>query len=229
MNNFFNMQLESLQLTFVAASTEELLLKVEIEIINGAEVLKWDDNTALFRTASIKPRTVDKLSGGRDISTDVDAATGDKVDAKEDKSVTCIVDFNGGLHKRSSYISLDNNTVCSLSNALVTVRCFQIREAAAVVQEAPSKKGTEKPPAVAVILEEKITEMIIPLSSLLVLKGHSINGAFCFDNDILRNSSEHEIRIDTAITGFGINLNGAESFLSFKLAADNDLAVSFWN
>ena len=225
---FVYVQLECLQLTFVTSSTEELLLKVEIEVVNEADVLKWDGNTALFRTATIKPKIVDKPFGGRDNFTDADTAAGDKIDAKEGKSVTCIVDFNGGLYKRSSYITLDNKTVCSLANATVNIRCYQIREAAAVAQEAPSKKGTEKLPPVAVILEEKITEMIIPLSSLLVLKGHSITGAFCFDDDILRNASEHEIRIETTSTGLGINLSGAESSLSFKLAADNNLAVSLW-
>lgn len=218
--------MEKLQLTFATAPTEDLLLKIEIEIQNAADNFTWEGSTSLFRTSNIKALLQEKsLKEG--VSSDPEGCEdGMKAEEAECSSTTYIADLNGILYKRSSYISLDNDTMCLLANATVNLKCSLVREPSTIVPEAPTKKGAP-PPQAALSLEEKITEMNIPLSSLLVSRGNSIAGKFPFENDLLEKSAtQFEIKVESASTGLGAQLLGSQSFLTLKLAADNDLAVS---
>ena len=218
--------MEKLQLTFITAPTEDLQLKIEIEIQNAADTFTWEGSTSLFRTSNIKALLQEKLAQ-EGVSNDPEVSEdGTKAEATESSSATYQADFNGVLYKRSSYISLNNDTMCLLANAKLNVKCSLVREPSTIVPEAPTKKGAP-PPQAALSLEEKITEMNIPLSSLLVARGNAIAGIFPFDSDLLETSTtQFEIKVDSATAGLGAQLLGGQSFLTLKMAADNDLAVS---
>jgi hypothetical protein len=218
--------LEKLQLTFAIAPTEDLQLKIEIEIQNAADTFTWEGSTSLHRTSNIKALLQEK-SLPEGVSNDPEVCEdGTKAEATESSSATYQADFNGVLYKRSSYISLNKDTMCLLANAKVNVKCSLVREPSTIVPEAPTKKGAP-PPQAALSLEEKITEMNIPLSSLLIARGNAIAGTYPFDNDLLDTSTTQlEIKVESAAAGLGAQLLGSQSFLTFKMAADNDLAVS---
>jgi hypothetical protein len=218
--------LEKLQLTFATSPTEDLQLKIEIEIQNAADTFAWEGSTSLFRTSNIKALLQEK-SVPEGVSNEAEVLEdGTKAEATENSSATYLADFSGVLYKRSSYISLSKDTMCLLANAKVNVKCSLVREPSTIVPEAPTKKGAPPPQAV-LTLEEKITEMNIPLSSLLVARGNAIAGTFPFDSDLLdTNATQFEIKVESATAGLGAQLLGSQSFLTFKMAADNDLAVS---
>ena len=209
-----------MQLSFAAQPSEEFIIRLELEIQNAADIFKWDDSkTALFRTENMKPILQSK-------SLTLSKREGNSALGESDNTVKCSLDFNGkGIYKRSSYISLDSETLCSLSNAKINIKIILVREPSVVVHEAPQKKGA--PPPVVIILSETITEISIPLSSLLTVRGSAIIGTYNFDQSILVGSSpNYDISSETAKTVLGSLLVGTESFVTLKVAADNDLSVS---
>ena len=209
-----------MQLSFAAQPSEEFIIRLELEIQNAADIFKWDDSkTALFRTENMKPILQSK-------SLTLSKREGNGALGESDNTVICSIDFNGkGIYKRSSYISLDSETLCSLSNAKINIKIILVREPSVVVHEAPQKKGA--PPPVVIILSETITEISIPLSSLLTVRGSAIIGTYNFDQSILVGSSpNYDISSETAKTMLGSLLVGTESFVTLKVAADNDLSVS---
>ena len=206
-------QLGQVQLTFATPPTEELIIRVELEIQNAPDAFKWDgSSTNIYRTENIKPTQQSRQRAS-------------EKDGVKDAAVMYSIGFNGGLYKRSAYLSLDSETTCSLVNAKLNMRCILVREPVIVADPVPLKKGA--PPPVAVILEELVTELSLPFSSLLTARGSAIQGSYFLDNESLsENVPNYELRSETAKTGLGALLVGHESFFSFKIAADNDLAVS---
>ena len=221
-------QLSQLQLTFATRPSEEFIMRLELEIQNAADIFKWDDSkTALYRTENMRPTLQSKSllqSSQKEIQNDIGGDISSLGDI--DNSVTCTIDFNGqGIYKRSSYISLDSDSLCLLSNANINIKIILVREPIVVVNEAPQKKGA--PPPVVIILAETITEISLPLSSLLTVRGSAITGTYHFDqNLLLENVPNHDFSCQTAQTPLGLQLVGTESSVNFKIASDNDLSVS---
>ena len=140
-------------------------------------------------------------------------------------AVTYTVDLKDGLYKRSAYLPLDNTTACLLANTKVAMRIVFVREPSVITPDVPLKKGA--PPPVAIILEETISELILPLSSLLSVNGSAITGTYYFDNQLLSECvPSYDFSSETAKSTLGDLFIGDESFLSLKIASDNDLAVS---
>jgi hypothetical protein len=222
--------LEKLLLTFDSVSTvkEELQIRIEIEIEkdskidNENDMIRWDGGTSIHRTDVMKVSaiTIEKTAEHVDDN--------EKNIPADEKSVpaTYVLTFNGGLYKRSCYIPLNNKTLSSLANTMINIKCFVIKDPNTITQELPSKKGMTSSPT-AIVLEEKIIEISIPLFSIIIIKGNSISGTFLLENYELRNYSDLEIKVQTATSGIGALLQGKESHMTVKLAADNDLAVCF--
>lgn len=236
--------MEKLQLTLdsVAVLKGELQIRVEIEIENNIDnenendMIRWDDGTAIYRTDVMKVSATAIGNIAEYVDDDEKKIPADekKIHAddkyipSDDKNVpaTYVLTFNGGLYKRSCYIPLNNKTLSSLSNTTINIKCFLIKDPSTITQELPSKKGMTSSP-IAIVLEEKIIEISIPLFSILKIKGNSISGTFLLENNVLENYSDLEIKVQTATSGIGALLEGKESYVKFKLAADNDLAVCF--
>jgi hypothetical protein len=185
-------------------------------------MIRWDGGTSIHRTDVMKVSaiTIEKTAEHVDDN--------EKNIPADEKSVpaTYVLTFNGGLYKRSCYIPLNNKTLSSLANTMINIKCFVIKDPTTITQELPSKKGMTSSPT-AIVLEEKIIEISIPLFSIIKIKGNSISGTFLLENYELRNYSDLEIKVQTATSGIGALLQGKESHTTFKLAADNDLAVCF--
>ena len=210
--------MEKLQLTFASALREELQLRFEIEG-EGNEIFRWDGGTTIFRPESIR------VSAAEISDKDLNGIE-EKVTAHDnDVSATYIVPFKDALYKRSSFISLDSSTISSLANAMVNIKCFHIKEPAVVTQEIPSKKVASSVPVAAATLEDIIIEMSIPLFSIIKIKGNAISGTFFLENDSLGKYPEIGMHVQTATCGLGALLQGNESHISLKIAADNDLSV----
>ena len=231
-------------LTFDSVSVlkEELQIRVEIEIENNNdndndnenEMIRWDNGTAIHRTDVMKVSAtaigniaehVVENENQKNIPADQKNVPADD---KNDKNVpsTYVLTFNGGLYKRSCYIPLNNKTLSSLANTMINIKCFIIKDPNTITQELPSKKGMTSS-QIAIVLEERIIEISIPLFSILKIKGNSISGIFLLENNVVGNYSDLEIKVQTATSGIGALFQGKESYVKFKLAADNDLAVCF--
>lgn len=134
-----------------------------------------------------------------------------------------ILDLNS-LYKRSSYIALSNASLDSLANALINVKVYTIKVRKAEVIPVEVKKGA---PALSSMVEEVLTELSLSLSSLVGVRGATIGGqgegVFCFDNQILNeNNPEFDMRVK--VPESEDELIGAKSSISWRVAADNDLA-----
>ena len=193
-------------------------MRFEIEV-EGNEIFRWDGGTTIFRPENIR------VSAAEISDKDLDGIEEKDTTHDNDASVTYIVPFKSFLYKRSSFISLDSSTISSLANAMVNIKCFHIKEPVVVTQEIPLKKVTSSIPVAAVTFEDKIIEISIPLFSIIKIKGNAITGTFFLENDSLGKCPEVGIYVQPATNGIGALLQGSESHISFKLAADNDLSV----
>ena len=164
-------------------------------------------------------------NSNKSTNTTTTTATTTTTTAAAATAVTYAVDLKDGLYKRSAYLSLDNTTACLLANTKVAMRIVFVREPSVITPDVPLKKGA--PPPVAIILEETISELILPLSSLLSVNGSAITGTYNFDNQLLSECvPSYDFSSETAKSTLGDLFIGEESFLSLKIASDNDLAVS---
>lgn len=240
--------MEQLLLTFaspsVSSSKEELQIRVEIEIENNNnnendnenEIIRWDNGSVVHRADVMKvsATAIGNIAEHVDENEKNIPADEKKIPADEKKipadeknvPVKYVLTFNGGLYKRSCYILLNNKTLSYLANTMINIKCFLIRDPNTITQELPSKKGMTSSP-IAIVLDEKMIEISIPLFSILKCKGNSISGTFLLENNELEKYSDLEIKVQTATSGIGALLQGKESYVKFKLATDNDLAVSF--
>ena len=233
--------MEQLLLTFaspsVSSSKEELQIRVEIEIENNNnnendnenEIIRWDNGSVVHRADVMKvsATAIGNIAEHVDEYEKIIPADEKNIPADEKNvPVKYVLTFNGGLYKRSCYILLNNKTLSYLANTMINIKCFLIRDPNTITQELPSKKGMTSSP-IAIVLDEKMIEISIPLFSILKCKGNSISGTFLLENNELEKYSDLEIKVQTATSGIGALLQGKESYVKFKLATDNDLAVSF--
>ena len=219
-------------------SKEELQIRVEIEIENNVasdnEMLRWDSGTAIYRTEVNKVSAIAIGKTAEHVDEDAQNIPSDEKNVPADEKnvpadeknvpATYVLTFNGGLYKRSCYVPLNNTTLTSLANKTINIKCFLIKDPTTITQELPSKKGMTSSP-IAIVPEDEIIEISIPLFSILKVKGNSISGIFLLENNTSGKNSDLEIKVQTATSGIGASLQGKDSYVKFKLAADNDLAV----
>ena len=100
----------------------------------------------------------------------------------------------GNFSQRSQYVDLNDEVLAAFANSSLLVKIFT----------PPSEEGGEKGPSFA--------EFSIPVSSLLVSKG-------CLLNEITTMEGTN-----ASVKSLGEGVDGAESSLSWRLSADNDMA-----
>jgi len=206
---YFSVELDRLQLSFRTPFEGDLILRVEVEIENAAPDVKWDDGSGspIFRIEDAKPllqpTKQEMILEGN----------------KEDSISVYVLDLKN-MYKRSTYIPLNNDSLEVLANTSITVKVYNIKARKAELAPVDTKKGAPVPPP---IVDEVITELSLPVSSLMTVRGSAIKGDHCFDPQLLADNNPG-LNMTVKVNENETEFVGGESSLSWRLAGDNDLA-----
>ena len=225
---FFSIELDQIQLALSTPLTGEFNLRVDVEIINGPDDLRWvtsgttmvqSEKMVPFYQAPVEADPAALAEGG------VEGYGSVVVSAGDDSTLIhkYIVGFAGksgmnNFNLRSTYLTLSGEAVTKFTNATLSVKCVVVREAPPPPVE--TKKGA--PPPVQAPTDEVITDITFPLSVLVRAKGSVLADA--------------ALPLDTAAVAAGRpdwqltathphpHMLGTHSSISWRVAADNDLA-----
>lgn len=180
----------SLQFVEPIATDKELKIRLDVEIANAFETFKWTTTgSEKFSSATSVPFH--------------------QIDEATEKS-TYLLGFQQ-LFARVEYVDLNPEVINGLCNANLTIKVVSINPVDPnAVPAKPAKGAKGAPPPVEIPAEEVLVSMQIPLHSLIVAEGCSINYSESFGN-------YGNIEVDQKV-------DGSCSSLSWRLLADNDLA-----
>jgi tetratricopeptide (TPR) repeat protein len=198
---YISVELNKINLALKAPHDGELLLRVDVEILNGIESLTWNSSGS------------NKYS-----SANIDAfKLEENVDANDE-----LVYYRLGFDNqfiRSSYIDLTGEILTSIGGASVSVKIVYINKSAQEANEAASKappaKGKGAPTEVVQIPSEEVyVEFIMPLANLFQIKGcvYENNGFQLEEKSPIKCIISNDNIVDTS------------SSFSFIMQSDNDLA-----
>jgi hypothetical protein len=193
-------QLARLNVRFQDFATDDMVVRVDVEIVGGGDAFKWQ-----VAEPSVKAGT-ETLKAYKELEEDTGSTTNEK---------SFLLGFDS-FYRRSQYISLDSSTMNALSNASVVYRVIRVDDNPAPPANAPPPKKGQPPPPVQPV-DETLFELWVPFANLLTVKGS------LFDFDGYLDSP------DLASMGAGLrsvkqNLMLSQSRISWKVFADDDLA-----
>ncbi len=168
---------------------------MEIDISNGFDVFKWvQKNEPKYQTEKFQP-----------ILQQTDSA----------ENYPYIFGFDG-LFLKSNYIELNNEVMSGLVNAFLSMKVIQILSDAPPASAAPPVKGKgAAPPVAAAPSEEALIDIKVPFATLMKAKG--CNLAL---NQPVSDLSAPDFLVNAVHT----SVNAANTTLSFRFLADNNLA-----
>ena len=231
---FFSIELDQIQLALSTPfSGDGNHLRMDVEILNGPEDLRWiASGTSVVQSEKMvpfyqAPMETDVAEGGVEGQGSMASAginDGNSVTSAPTVPVhKYIVGFAGksgsnNFNRRSTYLSLSSEAVSQFANATLSVKCVLMRDAPPPPVE--TKKGA--PPPVVVPAEEVLTEVCFPLSALVRTKG-SVIAETSMPLETATVTTTHPDWQVTA-THPHAHVIGHQSTLSWRVAADNDLA-----
>lgn len=198
---YISVELNKINLAFKEAPNGDLLLRVDVEILNGIDSLIWNSSGS------------NKYS-----SANIDAFKVEENVDSNDENIYYRLGFDNQF-LRSSYIDLTSEVMTSIGGASVSIKILYINKAAAEANEAAAKappaKGKGAPAEVVKIPSEEVyVEFNMPLANLFQIKGCT------YENTGFQLQDNSPVKC----TIYNNNIVDSKSSFGFIMQSDNDLA-----
>jgi len=215
---YFSIELNHLQLTFFQEPSNELNIKIDIEIIDSIStgLFKFNNNNDIKYSSDIRKAYHQPIEYPINDNNNTDE-NGEEVEIPNDDIQKPTSNFILGLENtllRSTYIDLNSTVISALANSIINIKVLNASGNDTNTAAAPAPaKGKAPAPTSAVIGDDMIIELSLPISELLAVKGN-----------IIECNKLNECSSIQVTTNSKYSLSLPDCLLSCKILCDNDLS-----
>lgn len=227
---YFLVEVRELTLCYSSKQETAALVRLDIEINNGLDVIKWSqDGSSIFKSSTFTPelqeQPVSESVENKEATAEEEKHPAEDAPPPVEEEVY-FVGFND-LTLKSSFLDLNNDVMNGLSNAELNLKVVKPTGDGDAAAAAPAKgKGA---PASDPVEDEVVFQLSLPLSSLLAMNSGKLEV-----QETLEELSSEDSVLKTTIPNSAII--PSKSSLVYTVMSDNDLAayclgskVVFWN